>query len=443
VNVLRLCSVFEPDPATLGAAAFDPIGGMQNHTAALTRALDRVGVRQLVVTSRLGGPTGCRPFGAAATVCRRGVPVRQLRQLWAADAARRLTLGRPGPFDVVHAHQGEDVALLPLAVAAARRFRCPLVVTVHCSVRHTLEPVTPRNRAVKALGSPVEGWALGRADRIITLTRAAAERLVDDGVEAELVSVIPSGFEAPLFDAAVGGPGVGQDGHDMGQDGHDVGQDGRDGRDGGDGQHAQGWRSGPGRSGGAPELAGLTRPLIGYVGRLAPQKDVVNLVQAFPLLATPGASLAIVGDGPDRALVERAVVATGVGDRVRMTGFVAHDRVPAILGELDVLVLPSRYEELGSVLVEGLRAGRPIVASAVGGIPEVVRPGETGLLVPPGEPAALAAAVDRVLTEPGLAATLAVGARRAAAGYHWDELARSVLSAYRAAARVAGRAPVS
>ena len=415
MNVLRLCSVFEPDAATLaGGAAFDPIGGMQNHTAALTRALDREGVRQLVVTSRLGGPAGCRPFGdsAMATVCRRGAPIRRMRQLWAVDAARHLAAGRPGPFDLVHAHQGEDVALLPLALSAARRFRCPLVVTVHCSVRHTLEPVTARNRLVKVLGSPVERWALGRADRVITLTRAAADRLVDDGIQPGVVSVIPSGFEAPLFDAAHGGPAVRLARSDRVE--RDV----------------------------PTELAGLPRPLVGYVGRLAPQKDVVSLVEAFPLLSAAGASLAIVGDGPDRPLVERAVATSGVADRVRLTGFVAHDRVPAILGALDVLVLPSRYEELGSVLVEGLRAGLPIVATAVGGIPEVVRPGETGLLVPPGSPAALAAAVDRVLDEPGLAAALAAGARRAAGAYGWDELARSVLGVYQAAARL-GPAPVT
>jgi glycosyltransferase involved in cell wall biosynthesis len=177
------------------------------------------------------------------------------------------------------------------------------------------------------------------------------------------------------------------------------------------------------------------------VGRLAAQKDVVSLVEAFAKLDAPGASLVIVGDGPDRPNVERAVAASRRADRIRMTGFVAHDRVPTILAGLDVLVLPSRYEELGSVLVEGLRAGVPIVATAVGGIPEIVRPGETGLLVPPGDPATLAAAVDRLLTDRALAAALATGARRASAAYGWDELARSVLSVYRAAAaRVPGAA---
>jgi 2-deoxystreptamine N-acetyl-D-glucosaminyltransferase/2-deoxystreptamine glucosyltransferase len=377
---------------------------MQNHTAALTRSLDRIGVRQLVLTSRLGGPTGRATLAPAATVWRLGAPLRRMRQMWAAAATRHLAFDRLGPFDLVHAHQGEDIVLLPLAMAAVRRFRCPLVVTVHCSVRHTVQAVTPHKALIKAVGGPVEGWGLRRADRVITLTRSTADRLVGDGVDATRISVIPSGFEAPLFDATAA--------------------------------------AGPTGSAALADLSGLTRPRVGYVGRLAPQKDVVSLVRAFPRLATPGASLVIVGDGPDRPLVERAVADTGAADRVRLTGFVPHDRVPDVLAALDVLVLPSRYEELGSVLVEGLRAGLPIVATAVGGIPEVVRHGVTGLLVPPGDPPALATAIDRVLTEPGLAATLAAGAQEAARAYGWDELARSVLSVYRSTQLRRGPAPV-
>jgi 2-deoxystreptamine N-acetyl-D-glucosaminyltransferase/2-deoxystreptamine glucosyltransferase len=102
-----------------------------------------------------------------------------------------------------------------------------------------------------------------------------------------------------------------------------------------------------------------------------------------------------------------------------------------VLASLDLLVLPSQYEEMGSVLVEAMVAGLPVVATDVGGIPEVVRHGETGLLVPPGDVAALAAALDRVVADPVLRARLADGARRRSQQYSWPVLAARVSAVYR------------
>jgi glycosyltransferase involved in cell wall biosynthesis len=101
-----------------------------------------------------------------------------------------------------------------------------------------------------------------------------------------------------------------------------------------------------------------------------------------------------------------------------------------VLASLDVLVLPSAYEEMGSVLTEAMASGLPVVASDVGGIPEVVRHGETGLLVPPGDVDALAAALDRLVADAGLRARLSAGARARAAGYAWPRLAARVAAVY-------------
>jgi glycosyltransferase involved in cell wall biosynthesis len=108
--------------------------------------------------------------------------------------------------------------------------------------------------------------------------------------------------------------------------------------------------------------------------------------------------------------------------------------VPAWLAAADVLVLPSIYEELGSVLLEAMAAGLPVVASAVGGIPDTL--GDAGRLVPPRDPAALAAAVDELLDHPALAAQLGDAARRRATAFSWDVLAGRVLDVYR---QVVGR----
>src|SRR5206468_3649534 len=100
LRVLRLCSVFEPRDLTPAWVAYDPIGGMQNHAAELTRCLDRLGVGQLVVTSRLAGPADRVRFGAHGQVVRAGLRVPVLRQGWAPLAVRHV-LGA-GRVDLVH-----------------------------------------------------------------------------------------------------------------------------------------------------------------------------------------------------------------------------------------------------------------------------------------------------------------------------------------------------
>jgi glycogen synthase len=96
-----------------------------------------------------------------------------------------------------------------------------------------------------------------------------------------------------------------------------------------------------------------------------------------------------------------------------------------------VLVLPSVYEELGTVLLEAMWAGLPIVASRTGGIPDVIEDGVNGLLVPPGEPEALASVIDRVLADRALAYRLSEGAQKRGKDYDWEVLAGRVLQVYR------------
>jgi hypothetical protein len=131
-------------------------------------------VAQLVVTSRLAGPADRARFGAHGQVIRTGLRVPVLRQGWAPLAARHVLGG--GRVDLVHVHCGEDVAVLPLAWLAARRHGCPLVATVHLSMRHALRPVTARGAAAGGRGA-VEGWLLPGADAVIALTRSTARLL--------------------------------------------------------------------------------------------------------------------------------------------------------------------------------------------------------------------------------------------------------------------------
>jgi glycosyltransferase involved in cell wall biosynthesis len=397
VHVLRLCSVFEPPDLCLlpPGARLDPVGGMQSHTAALTRSLDRLGVGQDVVTACRPGAARVERVGRAARIHRVGLPVRWGRQCWSAGAAL-LAPRLAARADLVHAHLGEDIAVLPVAVAAARLHGLPLVVTVHTSVAHTLVASDARSRRVKRVGGPIEEWAVPRAAAVLTLTERLRAVLVEAGAEPGRVHVVPSGFREWEYAA---GP--------------------------------------------VPDpFPDAGRPRVGFVGRLAAQKDVFTLVRAAALLESP-ARIVLTGDGPDRAALEAEVARRGLADRVRFTGFVPHPQVAAVLAHTDVLVLPSRYEELGSVLLETVRAGVPIVASDTGGIPEVVRDGHNGLLCPPGDPAAFARAIDALLADAELRRRMGAAGRAMSRRFSWDALAPRVLAVYEAACgRPAGRRPV-
>jgi glycogen synthase len=384
-RVLRICSVFEPPDAALSGwgVKFDPVGGVQSHTGKLTRALDALGVHQDVVTHRPPGAPRRERVGAEAVVHRVGLPVPWVRQLYcfpAAVAARRLA----ARADLVHAHLGEDLAVLPIALSAAGRAAIPLVVTVHCSLQHTFAGRGLRAWLLGAVGGRIDATITGRADMVIALTARLGVCMRSDGVAPERVHVIGSGV-AP---AALAGD-----------------------------------RPDP--------FPAVGRPRIVYIGRLVRQKGVETLVQAARRLRTAGAHVLVVGDGPRRRALETAIRRHGLGERVRITGFVPHREIPAILRHADVFCLPSLYEELGSALVEAMHAGLPVVASHVGGIPDALGP--AGRLVPAGDPAALAAALDALLCDRAEAARLSRLARERVRGCDWDRLAGRVLDVYRLA----------
>ncbi|MGK5111501.1 MULTISPECIES: glycosyltransferase [unclassified Geodermatophilus] len=152
--------------------------------------------------------------------------------------------------------------------------------------------------------------------------------------------------------------------------------------------------------------------LVALIGRVEEQKGADTLVRAAVAVtaAVPRASVVVVGDGTHRARVERLAAELGLAGRVHVTGW-RHD-LADVVRAIDVLALPSRWEAFGIVNLEAMAAAKPVVGFAVGGVPEVVVHGETGLLSPPGAEDELARDLVRVLTDPGLAARLGAAGRR-------------------------------
>jgi glycogen(starch) synthase len=174
-------------------------------------------------------------------------------------------------------------------------------------------------------------------------------------------------------------------------------------------------------------------PLVVLAGRIEWEKGGDVAVRALPSIrrARPGTHLVLAGTGSQRPTLEKLARARRVFRSVRFAGHLAEAELAALLGAADVALVPSSYEPFGMVTLETGAAGTPVVAGAVGGLPEVVASGRTGLLVPPRDPEALAAAVVAVLRDAALATHLVRAAQRdVEARFVWPVAARATEKVY-------------
>lgn len=297
----------------------------------------------------------------------------------AAGALAAARLARSGRFDVVHAFWPLPHGLLGLA--AKRAAGVPLVSTffgVELSwLRSQLAPLRPVVRRIVTGSDAVTVISSYTADELRALVPAVRPRVIPFGAAAASEHV------------------------------------------------------GPPRSREAGEPLRLL-----FVGRLVERKGVAVLLDALELGGSD--RLVVVGDGPLRGELEARASRAGLGGRVEFAGWVPAAALSARLAAADALVLPAvrdakgDVEGLGVVLIEALAAGRPVIASESGGIVDIVRHGETGLLVPPGDPRALAEAIRRYRDDPRLAAQLAArGADLVRTEFSWDRIVERLVAVYR------------
>lgn len=353
----------------------------------------------LVVDSLDGGGAGRRVVDLAVALHRRGWPVRVACSAGGVGAATLADAGVPvtvllgeqvGPRTsgrcggalaqlvaqwepaVVHAHQ---VASATAAVQAVRDLPVPLVVT-----EHTEGPW--RDRRARA----VNGLVYRRADRVVAVSSATRDVLVTGyGVAPERVEVLlPTTAAAPATGSAPSAPG---------------------------------------------------RPVVGMVGRLVAEKgpDVFLRAAALVSAVVPQARFLVVGDGPLRPDLEHRAGVLGLAGAVTFTGY--RSDVPHLLAGLDVLAVPSRSDGSPLVVCEAMAAGVPVVASRVGGLPDLVEDGGTGLVVPPGEPEHLARALVSLLLDPEAARRLGDRGRRLADNRSHERLVDRMTQLYASVAR--------
>ncbi len=250
---------------------------------------------------------------------------------------------RAGSYDVFHTH-GYKANLY--GALAAFGIRVPRVSTCHAWLDD--------NRLVSLYGS-LDRFFLRRVNFIAAVSEERRDQLLRAGMDSAKVAVVPNGIDCDLF--AAGHPSL--------------------------------------RS----ELCSANAPIIGYVGRLSPEKAVDVLLWAFSQLppSDPAPVLAICGDGPEDDRLQQLSATLGISKRTVFCGK-RHD-MPDVYASLDVLALPSYDEGLPMTLLEALAAGRAVVASDVGGVPGVIQHEITGLLVKPGDVAALADGLRRLVCD--------------------------------------------
>jgi glycosyltransferase involved in cell wall biosynthesis len=212
----------------------------------------------------------------------------------------------------------------------------------------------------------LDAWAMSWMDAVACVSEATAERVRQVGVPAAKVAVIRNALDATAYE-----------------------------------------RGEPGAS-----ATGGVRFRVGAVGRLSPEKGFDVFVRAAAVVARhrPDVGFILYGEGPMRPVLEELIRREGLAGRFILAGF--RQDLPAVLPGLDVAVSSSHTEGLPVALMEAMAAGLPVVATRVGGTPEVVADGVTGLLVPANDPAALAAKVMALLDDPRRTAMGEAGRRR-------------------------------
>jgi len=271
-------------------------------------------------------------------------------------------------------------------------FDCPMnIFGVPLARMAGIPVILSSQRAHRSLNSALDNRILRVTDRLVQGIVANCEAMrrhliEDEAVPGERVHVCPNGIDTAMF-------------------------------------HSRG------RERVAPLAAASL--VIGAVCVLRPEKDLATLIEAFAAVSPriPGLRLAIVGSGPELPLLQLLAGQRGVAEACWFEP--ATPAVARWLGSMEIFVLPSRSEALSNSLMEAMARGCAVVASRVGGNPELVREGETGLLFPPGDAGALAAQLQRLVEDPALRVCLAEsGARRIAAEFSMNISVRKIQQLY-------------
>lgn len=361
---------------------YPAVGGTERQALALAQGLTRRHCNVTILTQAQGGKPRYEPI--------MGVPVhRAIRplgrgSLYAASYLLTLLLfliRHRRAYDIIHAHHLYLEAIVAGLVARPLGKRAVAKVANWGAIG---DLARLRRHRLGQLGLKV----FSRLDRCVAVSSQVREELLASGFRAAAVLTIPNGVDTARFRPAEAKATL-------------------------------------------RERLNLRGRTVTFVGRLVPEKGLDCLLRAWSSLdLAPTDVLLLAGDGPERAALENLARQLGIAGRVRFLG--KADEPERILQASDLFVLPSFTEGMPNSLLEAMATGLPCIATRVGGIPDLIANGQNGLLVPPGDPKALAEAMDHVLGDPQGAARLGVEARRTVEGtYSIDRVAERYVALYR------------
>lgn len=372
------------------------VGGMGRHVAELAPALAAAGLCVSVITPQLRG--GLIEELLSPGLCVYRVPISQVsgvdfphyvalvnRELEQFALSLRESVGR---FDLIHCH---DWLTAEVSGRLKHLWQTPLVATVHSTERGRGRGQLS-NRAAHQIND--QEWLLTYESwRVIVCSQFMFHHVTDCfRTPADKIDIVPNGIalaSQPFADASE-------------------------------------------RLAFRRRFVADNEHLVFYVGRIVYEKGLQVLIDAWPQIERANARLLIAGTGSYLDILQQHAVAAGLDGRVRFAGFLSDDERDKIYHVADVAVFPSLYEPFGIVALEASATGCPLVVSDAGGLAEVVRDRETGLITPAGDVSALAAAVLECLHSPGLArARAAAAVEEMRRRYTWDQIAAATISIYR------------
>lgn len=357
-------------------------GGVEKVVKELAHGLTERDVEMDVFTFRTAGGSSFENAGNLRIHRYRAFDLTRTLKLQSAISPQMLkrtfqTL-KHDPPDVLHAHNTFFFSSL-VAAGLAKWLKRPLVTTLHLGELDAL-PV-PQRLPVMAYERSLGRAIVAASQHLIAVSQAVADYAVSHGAAPNKITVQPNAVDSDAF------------------------------------QPATQRHKGP--------------PRIAFVGRLIQNKGPQYLVEAVPELAraVPGVEVWFIGDGPMRASLEARTRALDVEESVQFFG--TREDVDQLLQAVDIFARPSLMEGLPLTVLEAMATGLPVVATPVGGTPEVVKDGTNGLLVPPSDVDALAQALIRLATNPGLRQQLGVQGRQYVEQDHgWQRIVEDTISLY-------------
>ncbi|HEY8188550.1 MAG TPA: glycosyltransferase family 4 protein [Pyrinomonadaceae bacterium] len=364
--------------------SFPPqVGGIEAHVTNLAQSLAAQGNQVRVVTARRNKAERIRDTLAGLNVTRvpqLNLPKMLTAQYLAFSTALLIALRARGQADVVHYHTFWPDAFTAFVI---NKF-VPTVYTVHESRFLIMSEQSESRRKLELALRPFQG-IIAPSTELLNVARQL-------GVSSNRSAYIPNAVDANKFS-----PNVAR--------------------------------------GTLRELCNIPSDhvLILCPRRLVPKNGVEFLMESLPLIRQrlERISVVIVGDGPERQKLEARACELGLQDSIVFLGSRSNDELPAFYADADIVAIPSLKEATSIAGLEAMAAARAVVATRVGGLPEIIEDGVTGLLVPPRDPEALAVAITRVLEEPELRRQLGLAARaRVEKEFTWEQVASETTRAY-------------